>query len=141
MFATGGLPVGNTSGRLAGVGETPGIDLRGDGGYVVAAPSRHITGGTYRWLPGPDAPAPLPSWIAAAAPTRTAAPPLAASVGAGYGDQAIEGEANRLRIAPEGVRNDTRPVGNIGPASPAKRLPLVLHGSSGAARSAGPVGL
>ena len=27
----------------------PGIDIRADGGYIVADPSNHISGGTYRW--------------------------------------------------------------------------------------------
>jgi len=30
-----------------------GIDVRGDGGYVVAAPSNHASGGQYRWLTDP----------------------------------------------------------------------------------------
>ena len=29
----------NTEGELAGVGKTPGIDVRGDGGYIIVAPS------------------------------------------------------------------------------------------------------
>jgi hypothetical protein len=30
------------------------LDTRGDGGYVVAPPSRHATGSTYSWLQAPD---------------------------------------------------------------------------------------
>jgi hypothetical protein len=48
------------------VGLLPGIDLRGDGGYVVAPPSRHATGALYAWADdaGPNyaALAPLPGW-------------------------------------------------------------------------------
>ncbi len=44
----------------------PGIDIRGDGGYVVAAPSIHVSGNRYRWVEGfgPDEAklAPLPDW-------------------------------------------------------------------------------
>ncbi len=47
----------------------PGIDLRGDGGLVVAPPSRHPSGGRYLWEvshhPDDVAPAPLPSWLVA----------------------------------------------------------------------------
>jgi hypothetical protein len=34
------------------VGLAPGIDLRGDGGYVVAPPSIHPSGQAYAWRPG-----------------------------------------------------------------------------------------
>ena len=51
------------------VGLAPGIDLRGDGGLVVAPPSLHRSGRRYRWLRGCDpaalAPAPLPDWLLA----------------------------------------------------------------------------
>lgn len=45
----------------------PGVDLRGDGGLVVAPPSVHPSGARYVWRPG-QAPqelplAPLPSWL------------------------------------------------------------------------------
>jgi hypothetical protein len=52
--------IGNSANRLA-----QGIDVRGVGGYVVAPPSQHISGGAYTWITGPDdAPlALLPSWI------------------------------------------------------------------------------
>ncbi len=44
-----------------------GIDLRGDGGLIIAPPSAHPSGRRYRWRPGhaPDqiALAPLPGWL------------------------------------------------------------------------------
>lgn len=53
---------GGTVGNRAGL--RPGIDLRGDGGCVVAPPSLHPSGRRYAWVVGrgPDdlAPAPLP---------------------------------------------------------------------------------
>ncbi len=34
------------------VGLRPHLDIRGDGGYIVAAPSNHISGNCYRWAEG-----------------------------------------------------------------------------------------
>jgi len=49
------------------VGIRPGIDLRSDGGYVVAPPSIHPSGERYQWLPGQApqdlSPEPLPEWF------------------------------------------------------------------------------
>jgi Bifunctional DNA primase/polymerase, N-terminal/Primase C terminal 1 (PriCT-1) len=57
----GGLVVRNK------VGLAPGVDLRGDGGYVVAPPSLHASGLRYAWLdgraPGSTAIMPLPDWV------------------------------------------------------------------------------
>ena len=61
LFAHPGEHVANR------VGIAPGLDLRGDGGYIVAAPSRHFSGGRYSWEASshPDdlAFAPMPAWL------------------------------------------------------------------------------
>ncbi|MCL6447618.1 MAG: bifunctional DNA primase/polymerase [Armatimonadetes bacterium] len=47
----------------------PGVDIRADGGYVVAPGSGHASGRKYTWVPGmnpddlPDGPAPCPKWL------------------------------------------------------------------------------
>jgi len=49
------------------VGLASGVDLRGDGGYVVAPPSLHESGLRYAWVegrgPASVAIAPLPDWV------------------------------------------------------------------------------
>ena len=60
------------------VGIAPGIDLRGDGGCIVAPPSVHPSGKHYQWVngrePGTVKLAPLPHWLrqlVSNAPQRT----------------------------------------------------------------------
>lgn len=46
------------------VRQLPGLDFRGDGGYVVAPPSLHHTGHVYFWEVEPYEPlAPMPAWL------------------------------------------------------------------------------
>ena len=64
VFRTGHAPTHEVPNRA---GLRQGIDLRGDGGYIVAPPSLHPSGQLYAWAPGrsPEemAPAALPRWL------------------------------------------------------------------------------
>lgn len=76
----------------------PGIDVRGDGGYVVAPPSMHASGRRYAWesgcAPGEAALASMPSWFMILAASR--------STGAG------RPPAHWRRLVREGVRRGAR---------------------------------
>jgi putative DNA primase/helicase len=64
LFKHPGWPISNDAGTKLG----PGIDARGEGGYIVAPPSRHICGRTYQISVDhhpDDVPlADLPDWLA-----------------------------------------------------------------------------
>lgn len=60
------MPVGvelNNRARITVRGERTGLDVRADGGYVVAPPSIHPNGGVYMWEPGPREVADAPAWL------------------------------------------------------------------------------
>jgi putative DNA primase/helicase len=91
------------------------IDLRGDGGYIVAPPSVHPTGKNYRWELEADELPPVPDWLAKIIVERDAktghdsnneavAQPFTGTTP--YSRKALENEINALRDAPEGMRND-----------------------------------
>lgn len=86
-----------------------GIDLKGDGGYVVAPPSLHSSGGTYRWRDEAGI-AEAPAWLVALAtkpdPSTAAATAQWTARGQAYAVAALEREANEVASTPEGQRND-----------------------------------
>jgi hypothetical protein len=111
-FAAPGFGLGNSAGRLPGVAlELAGIDLRGDGGYVVAPPSVHFSGARYSWIAGEREPGAAPGWLAPDQDVRPDGPaPVRVELrGAtsSYGRAALEGELVELRRAPVGTRNHT----------------------------------
>ena len=99
--------VGNSARKLG-----RGLDVRGDGGYVVAPPSLHVSGQRYTWTrggPGPILP-PLPAWMlelltAPPAPAAPRALQLRGQALTPYVLAAVEGESREVALAPAGQRN------------------------------------
>jgi hypothetical protein len=86
--------------------------VRGDGGYVIAPPSNHRSGGAYVFndeaAPVPD----MPHWLLHSvrrqpAPRRDAEPIRIGEAIDAWVQAAIADEAARVRAAPEGSRNAT----------------------------------
>ena len=90
----------------------PGIDLKGDGGYVVAPPSIHPNGKPYEWLPdaGPQLDLPTaPEWLLTSLsqkPSGAKIPPLPEVITAGQRNATLTSLAGSMRrrgASPEAI--------------------------------------
>ena len=97
--------VRNSASRIA-----PGVDVRGDGGYVIVPPSPG-----YSWAKDQEA-APMPGWLieAASKPDLEAVarnfrspPPIYNDGGSAYGLRGLEDECEAIRTAAEGAKHAT----------------------------------
>jgi hypothetical protein len=96
------------------VGVLPRVDWRGQGGLVVAPPSRHATGNHYTWARPlgaelPTVPAELHARLAPPRVERTSTPPAPVAAGRadGYARAALAREARAVATAPGGACNKT----------------------------------
>jgi hypothetical protein len=105
------------------VGLLPGVDWRGRGGLIVAPPSEHASGHSYRWIRPltatlPEVPVRLRRRLAPPATPRTTLPPAPTPTGhsVGYGRAALAREQAAVATAPPGRRNATlnRAAFNLG---------------------------
>jgi Bifunctional DNA primase/polymerase, N-terminal len=100
-------PIPSSAGRIG-----PGLDGRGDGGYVLAPPSAHPEGPVYQWANDADL-APIPEWLAKLArrpvPTirQMAVSSIKVPIGSfsAYGHAALEEECHAVATAIPGTRN------------------------------------
>lgn len=106
-FAWPGFNPRNSSGKLG-----PGLDIRADGGQVVAPPSVSVKG-PYTPRGGPD-PVQAPAWLVdmlRPPPPPEPRPPGTYTAPVGnqdaYTNKAVQAECDAITGAPEGTQNDT----------------------------------
>lgn len=99
----------------------PDLDVKADGGYILAAPSRHASGTVYAWEVAPHEVSkltPFPAWLSELIETETPPPaPVDAPKANGHGPlpptvdpgaaALFTRKLDELATAPEGIRNET----------------------------------
>jgi hypothetical protein len=86
------------------------IDTRGAGGYVLLAPSKHVSGNRYEWIEGAGT-APMPGWLVELVTPKMATPAQPPRIQFGettkYGWGILTGAERRIAAAGNGNRNST----------------------------------
>jgi 3-dehydroquinate dehydratase len=100
FFKWNGKEVRNSSKKLG-----PGIDVRGDGGYVIVPPSGHLSGNNYKWI-NKTQPVSAPDWLYELI-QKTKEPASNQCTSSSYGESALTQEIMKLSRATEGQRNET----------------------------------
>lgn len=122
-----------------GVDLAPGIDVRGDGGYIVVPPSLHASGRTYCWDAASDLEdAPLaqaPDWLLALCQDRASAAPMGpeATIPEGKRNETLSRMGYAMRKAGMSLKEihaglDAVNVARCHPALDAEELLLIVEG-------------
>jgi hypothetical protein len=91
------IEIRNSAGKIG-----PGIDVRGEGGYVCLPPSRNADGGVYQWDPdGADQAVAAPDWLIELARAKPKTRDKA------WARAALERECKAVAAAQPGTRNNT----------------------------------
>ncbi|HUP70791.1 MAG TPA: bifunctional DNA primase/polymerase [Acidimicrobiales bacterium] len=102
-----GVRVRNDAGRRLGRG----VDVRGDGGYVIVPPSAHAAGTNYVWRDLPPELPPLPGWLAGRLVPRqlpSKARPMIRRAGHfNWANDALRAGVAAMVATPVGARNHT----------------------------------
>lgn len=110
LFYRSNRQLRNHASRLPGIEfDLPGVDLRGNGGYVVVPPSAHISGNRYEWLDESVEITQAPDWLQDRRrphPVGAGAPVVPATESTAYGLAALRPEIDILLRTPVGRRND-----------------------------------
>ena len=103
FFHYNGTEIRNSSRKVG-----PGIDVRGDGGYIILPPSPHPSGGIYKWLKKTRKIPSAPKWLVELVMSRPEPTnQFLTGVSGQYGQRALADEIVKLSVASEGYRNDT----------------------------------
>jgi hypothetical protein len=103
IFQHPGSPVKCKNGLITG------LDVKGDGGYIIAWPSLHPSGNRYKLIKDVP-PAPLPAGLLDIINGEKQTPPAPRYTGGkmtAWAEKALSEETRRVAHAPEGARNDT----------------------------------